>query len=78
MPATIVTESDRVRRDLRNVRRQAHFASTRHDTRAFGRAVRELLRLERIEDSLAEDSCECRHTDCRGSYKPDGDHELAF
>lgn len=78
MSATIVTESDRVRRDLRNVRRQARFASTCHNHRAFARAVRELIRLERIEDSLAEDSCECQHTDCCGSYKPDGDHELAF
>lgn len=77
MSATIVTESDRVRRDLRNIRRQAHFASTRHDARAFGRAVRELLRLERIEDSL-RDVCECQHADCCGSYKPDGDHDLAF
>ncbi len=76
MSATIVTESDRVRRDLRSVRRQAHFASTRHDARAFGRAIRELVRLERIEDSLED--CECRRTDCRGAYKPDGNHGLAF
>lgn len=77
MPATIATELDRVRHELRTARRLAHQASTRHDSRALGRALRELEELERLEDSL-RDVCECDRPECPGSYKPDGSHDLAF
>jgi len=77
MPATIATELDRVRHELRTARRLAHQASTRHDSRALSRALRELDELERLEDSL-RNVCECGRSGCSGSYKPDGSHELPF
>ncbi len=79
MTATIATVRDRIHRDLRNARRVAYAASLRHDAISFGRANHLIEALERHEDALDAPSCdECRRPDCRGAYKPDGDHDLAF
>ena len=79
MSATIDTARERIRRDLRSTRRRAFEAASRHDATAFGRANHLIEALERLEDDLDSSTCdECRRPDCRGSYKPDGDHELAF
>ena len=83
MPATIDTARERIRRDLRNTRRIAYAASTRHDAIAFGRATHLIEELERLEDDLLAELdthrlCECGRDGCRGSYKPDSSHELAF
>ncbi len=80
MSATIDTQRDRIHRDLRNARRAAFAASCRHDAITFGRATHLIEALERSEDALdTPTACdECKHPDCRGSYKPDGDHDLAF
>ena len=77
MSATIVTQLETIRRELRNTRRTAHVESCRRNARAFGRALRQIDALERAEDSLG-DVCECGRPSCRGQYKPDGSHELAF
>lgn len=80
MSATIDQARDDLRHELRSYRRRLTVATRTHHISAIRRALFEVENLERLEEDLAVPSTcdECGRDDCRGSYKPDSSHELAF
>ena len=80
MSATIDQARDDVRHELRFYRRRLVVATRSHRSTAIRRALFEVEALERLEEDLTSSpTCDgCGRNDCRGCYKPDGDHGLAF
>jgi len=80
MSATIDQARDDLRHELRSYRRRLAVATWSHRSSAIRRALFEVENLERLEEDLAvSPPCDgCGRNDCRGSYKPDSSHELAF
>lgn len=80
MSATIDQARDDLRHELRSYRRRLAVATCSHHSSAIRRALFEVENLERLEEDLAVPSTcdDCDRDDCRGFYKPDGDHGLAF